>query len=272
MPVSRRQLDEFADHHLWKIPFDTSPRHLAGPGDPRYVTHGLIAAGWTRTATDPLSPKIVLHSPDHRHSLRFDPYSSAWWWLEAEPTDTTPGWYAQFGELVPAEVLGSLTDVLHAPPPDLDPDPWQTLSAAGWQLDELGVARSPDGMCRVTPYPLYRQESATWYIVAHEHGYGDPDGPRIWSAWFDSRTPIHLVNAFVTALVDTTPLRREMYDRGAHHSSVQERSALSPQQVVDAHTARLDALRAQTRAAKRRQPTTAKAPSPPTRTSAPLRR
>ena len=28
MPVSERQLAEFADKHAWRIPFDTSPRHL----------------------------------------------------------------------------------------------------------------------------------------------------------------------------------------------------------------------------------------------------
>ncbi|MFE4055207.1 DUF317 domain-containing protein [Streptomyces sp. NPDC059096] len=188
------------------------------------------------------------------------------------PTATTPGWYARFGELVPAEVLGSLTDALHNAPPAEAPDPQQTLISAGWELDGQGVSRSPDGMCRVDPYPLHRQETATWYVEAHEHGYGHPDGPRIWSAWFDRRTPSHLLNAFVSALADTTPLQRAMHDRTAHYSSARERSALSPQQVVDAHTARLDALRVQARAAKRRQPTTAKAPAPPTRTSTPLRR
>ncbi|MEU1629230.1 DUF317 domain-containing protein [Streptomyces sp. NPDC020096] len=91
--MSERQLAAFADHHAWRIPFDTSPRHLAGPGDARHVTHGLAAAGWTRTS-DPLSPEIVLRSPDHRHSLQFDPQSatSAWWRLRAEPTGTEPGW------------------------------------------------------------------------------------------------------------------------------------------------------------------------------------
>ncbi|GAA2258345.1 hypothetical protein GCM10010415_20010 [Streptomyces atrovirens] len=70
MPVSERQLSEFADKHAWQIPFDTSPRHLAGPGDARHVTHGLAAAGWTRTS-DPLSPRMVMTSPDHRYNLRF---------------------------------------------------------------------------------------------------------------------------------------------------------------------------------------------------------
>ncbi|MCZ4103661.1 hypothetical protein O3W51_47220 [Streptomyces sp. H39-C1] len=51
--MSARQLAAFASTHAWQIPFDTSPRHLAGPGDARHVTHGLAAAGWTPTS-DPL--------------------------------------------------------------------------------------------------------------------------------------------------------------------------------------------------------------------------
>ncbi|MFJ7997479.1 DUF317 domain-containing protein [Streptomyces sp. NPDC096310] len=273
MPVSRRQLDEFADQHLWHVPFDTSPRHLAGAGDARHVTHGLAAAGWTPTSSDPLSPQIVLRSPDRRHSLRFDPhsYSSAWWQLSAEPTDTRSGWYAQFGRLVPAEILGSVTDALHAPPPAEDPDPQQILASAGWLLDDRGVSRSPDGMCRVEPYSADRKEPPEWRIVAHEHGYGQPDGRDIWTGWFYRRTPVHLVNVFVTALVDTAPLQRAG-GCTASYGATQERSALTPRQVVDAHTTRLDTLRARARDAQRRRPATTKAPAAPTSTTTPVRR
>ncbi|MGW5868243.1 DUF317 domain-containing protein [Streptomyces sp. NPDC055239] len=102
--MSDGQLAAFADQHAWQIPFDTSPRHLAGPGDARHVTHGLAAAGW-KAVSDPLSAEIVLRSPDLRHRLQFDPQSatSAWWRLRAEPTNQDPGWYAEFGERVPAE-------------------------------------------------------------------------------------------------------------------------------------------------------------------------
>ncbi|MGW0015648.1 DUF317 domain-containing protein, partial [Streptomyces tendae] len=80
MPVSERQLAAFADQHAGQIPYDVSPRHLAGPGDARHVTHGLAAAGWNLTS-DPLSAEILLRSPDHRYRLQFDPQShtSAWW-------------------------------------------------------------------------------------------------------------------------------------------------------------------------------------------------
>ncbi|WP_328829127.1 DUF317 domain-containing protein [Streptomyces ureilyticus] len=154
MSVSERQLAQFTDKHAWRIPFDTSPRHLAGPGDARHVTHGLAAAGWTRTS-DPLSPEMVLRSPDQRHRLQFDPQSatSAWWRLRAEATDTEPGWYAEFGELVPAEILSSVTDTLISPPTREQPEIWDVLTSAGWLLDAQNAAHSPDAMCHIKHRP-----------------------------------------------------------------------------------------------------------------------
>ncbi|CAL9583140.1 hypothetical protein SUDANB106_05087 [Streptomyces sp. enrichment culture] len=262
MPVSERQLAAFADIHAWRIPFDITPRHLAGPGDARHVTHGLAAAGWTPTS-DPLSPQIVLTSPDHRHSLQFDPHSatSAWWRLRAEATDTEPGWYAEFGELVPAEVLGGLTDALIAPPPREQPDPWRVLSSAGWLLDAPAAAHSPDALCRIDLRSTDQHDTPSWHIETRRHDHGAPAGPRIWHAWFDGRTPSHLVAAFTAALADPTPLQRGMYDRIAHHSAVQRPSPLTPQQVVEAHTARLDTIRRQNRATRRQQPKAAAAPA-----------
>nr|WP_308436809.1 DUF317 domain-containing protein [Streptomyces poonensis] len=252
--MSERQLTAFADTHAWRIPFDTTPRHLAGPGDARHVTHGLAAAGWTRTS-DPLSPEIVLRSPDHRYTLQFDPQSatSAWWRLRAEPTGTEPGWHAEFGALVPAELIGQLTDNLLGSVPTAQPDVLQVLHAANWETDEQGTAHSPDGMCRLELRHLGRHEAPSRCIETRERGHGGHDGPLIWRAYLDGRTPTHLVNAFVTALADGAPLQRGIHDPTAHHSVVQQPSPLTPQEVVAAHTARLRAIRAQARAARRRQ-------------------
>lgn len=262
MPLSERQLAAFADKHAWQIPFDTGPRHLAGPGDARHVTHGLAAAGWS-AASDPLSAEIVLRSPDHRYRLQFDPQSatSAWWRLRAEPTDTEPGWYAEFGELVPAEILGSVIDALIAPTRGDKPDPWHVLSCADWLIDTQGTAHSPDAMCHIELRPIEGHDRRSWHIETCEQGYDHYAGPRIWHAWFDSRTPSHLATAFVAALADTAPLQRGMYDRTGHYSAVQEPSPLHPQQVVDAHTARIKSLRAQARSARRRQTKPATTPA-----------
>ncbi|MBM7166880.1 DUF317 domain-containing protein [Streptomyces sp. G44] len=272
MPVSERQLAAFADKHAWRIPFDTSPRHLAGPGDARHVTHGLAAAGWTRTS-DPLSAEIVLRSPDYRHSLQFDPQSatSAWWRLRAEPTGTEPGWYAEFGELVPAEILGSLTDALVSPPPTLSAAPLNTLEDAGWLIDGRGSAFSDPPGCTVerrteqgdATVPWGVSASVSWHVEAHDPEHSSR-GPRLWHAWFDGHTPTHLVHAFVTTLADSAPLQRGMYDRTAHHGVVQKPSPLTPEQVVEAHTARLTGIRRQAHLARRRRP---EAVTPPVKES-----
>ncbi|MFF9040540.1 DUF317 domain-containing protein [Streptomyces sp. NPDC014892] len=252
MPVSEQQLAGFADKHAWQIPFDTSPRHLAGPGDARHVTHGLAAAGWS-AVSDPLSAEIVLRSPDLRHSLQFDPQSatSAWWRLRAESADSEPGWYAEFGELVPAEVLAGFTDALISPPPHQQ-DAWQPVTAAGWHRNSDGTAHSPDAMCHIERRPLSEfHERSSWHVETREPGHGRYPGPRIWHAFLDERVPAHLVGSFLTALTDDSPLLRGGFDRTAHYSAVKEPSRLSPEQVVDAHTARIASLRARARSASR---------------------
>lgn len=255
MPVSARQLAAFADRHAWRIPFDTSPRHLAGPGDARHVTHGLAAAGWTCTS-DPLSPEIALHSPDHRYNLTFDPQSptSAWWRLQAKPTTNEPGWYTHFGELLPAEILGHVTDALIAPTPVQARDPFRIVETAGWVRDSTDVAHSTDGMCYVQRRPAKDDATvSSWRIEACKPGHGTPMGPRIWHAWFADGAPEHLVSTFITALADPAPLQRGMCEGLGHYSAVQQPSPLTPEQLVAAHAKRLDTIRVQARAARRQQ-------------------
>lgn len=272
MAVSERQLAQFAAKHAGQIPYDTSPRHLAGPGDARHVTHGLAAAGWT-CASDPLSPQIELVSPDRRYRLTFEPSypASSWWMLSTEPFGPEPYWYAAFGELVPAEVIAATTDALLAPPPKQPPDVWQSVREAGWSIDTAGVGHSPDGLCHIELHRYEFHDTPDWYIETRKYRDDALMGPQIWSTRFRGSTPIHLVNAFVTALADSTPLQRGMGERTAHHSVVQEPSPLSPRQVVAAHTARLEVLRAQARAARRRQQLTTTPPSP-VKAATPVRR
>ncbi|MFI7351999.1 DUF317 domain-containing protein [Streptomyces sp. NPDC049936] len=254
MPLSERQLAAFADKHAGQIPFDTGPRHLAGPGDARHVTHGLAAAGWA-TLSDSLGAEIVLRSPDGRYRLQFDPQSatSAWWRLRAEGGDNEFGWYAEFGELVPAEVLAGFTDALLAPASP-QPDPWEPVARAGWQRDEAGAAHSPDAMCHIERRPMSEfRDRPSWHIEMRDASDARYPGPRIWHAFLDEDVPDHLAGAFLDALTDQSPLQRGMFDRTAHHSAVKESSPLRPQQVVEAHTARMKAIRAQIRNARRQQ-------------------
>ncbi|MGW1601257.1 DUF317 domain-containing protein [Streptomyces eurythermus] len=261
MAVSEQQLAQFAQTYEWRIPFDASPRHLAGPGDARHVTHGLAAAGWKRTS-DPLSTQLVLTSPDHRYRLDFTPESgmSAWWRLWAEPTDTERCWAATFGELVPAEILCAFTDALIAPPPQRPSTPLDVLDAAGWRIDARGAASSPDANCRIEQHADRPGGSQpAWHVEVC-----DPDRPRsrLWHAHFDTSTPVHLVNAFVTALADTTPLQRGMYDRTALPDVSRQRSTVTAKQIIEAHKTRLDTLRALARAVRRPSTPAAAVPAP----------
>ncbi|MFJ6017255.1 DUF317 domain-containing protein [Streptomyces sp. NPDC092952] len=69
------------------------------------------------------------HSVTRRHTSR-NTLPRLWWRLLAEPDGNEPGWYAEFGEMVPAEALVGLTDALVATP--VDPArAEQVLEAAG---------------------------------------------------------------------------------------------------------------------------------------------
>ncbi|WP_264296616.1 DUF317 domain-containing protein [Streptomyces sp. C8S0] len=92
-----------------------------------------------------------------------------------------------------------------------------------------------------------------WHIGVRDSPDAFVPGPLLWHAFLDDATPEHLVTAFVSALADTTPLQRGMFDRTANHGVVQELSPLTPQQTVDAYLTRVKAVRSQARAARRQQ-------------------
>ncbi|MFE4546663.1 DUF317 domain-containing protein [Streptomyces sp. NPDC056785] len=203
----------------------------------------------------------MLRSPDHRYRLQFDPQSttSARWRLRAEISTNERDWYAEFGELVPSEILAAFTDALIAPASP-QPDPWEPVTRAGWQRDEAGAAHSPDAMCHIERRPMSEfHDRPSWHIETRDARYA---GPRIWHTFLDEHVPDHLASACLEALTDQSPLQRGMFDRTAHHSAVKEQSPLRPQQVIDAHTTRMKAIRAQARIARRPQTTPATRPAP----------
>ncbi|MGW5868242.1 DUF317 domain-containing protein [Streptomyces sp. NPDC055239] len=123
-------------------------------------------------------------------------------------------------------------------------------------------------MCHIELRPLSEfRDQPSWHVETREPGHGEFPGPRIWHAYFDEHTPTHLIASFLNALADPSPLQRGMYDRTGHYNAVQEPSPLRPQQVVDAHTARLKALLAQARASRGSR----RNPRRPRRTPAPCR-
>lgn len=269
MPVSREQLASFAAAHDTKILFNTSPRHLAGPGDGRHVTHGLAAAGWA-LVSDPLNPLMVLRSDEGDRRLVLDGSNHfSYWSLQSHAGVEEPHGYASFGYRTPVEVVAAVTDPFAVPPARgfADADPWQTVQEAGWPVTSEREAHSPDGLCRISRHDDDVLANP-WYVEVRE--YQHEHAPLWWRAMFHGDTPVRLVNAFVAALTDTAPLLRGQYGDGVHHQAVQEPSRVTGQHMVDAHTARLDGLRGQVRAARRRarsgtKPTT----SPPARSASP---
>ncbi|BAU88002.1 hypothetical protein SLA_7136 [Streptomyces laurentii] len=142
MAVSPAQLASYTADHEHTIPYDTSPRHLAGPGDPRHVTHALLSAGWRVTSADG-DPRIPLTAPTGEHQLRLDPFGSRYWRID---TDDGP-WQASFSQTVPAEIIAGLTDRLTGRQQPAGPGAWQRMVEAGWRVD-----RDPDGTA--PPFPL----------------------------------------------------------------------------------------------------------------------
>ncbi|GAA3903932.1 DUF317 domain-containing protein [Streptomyces gulbargensis] len=246
MAVSRAQRASYADDHRSKIPFHTSPRHLAGPGDPRHVTHALLAAGW-RIASAPGDPRTVLTGPDHdRHQLVLDPFAGSCWRIQ--PADWS--WYASFDRMVPAEIIAGFTDRLIDTPRQADTDPWQLMEKAGWTVEQrpdgTREAVSPDLhplRAELVPIGKAGLEQPAWHIEAQPQ-YG---GARLWHIWISGAVPDHLITGLVEQLVSTAPVVRGMHDTESHGAR-QEPSGLSPEQVLEAHFARLEAL---TRAERR---------------------
>ncbi|NYV73259.1 DUF317 domain-containing protein [Streptomyces sp. UH6] len=269
MPLSKGQLASFAAEHDTKSLFNTSPRHLAGPGDGRHVTHGLAAAGWT-LVSDPLNPLMVLRSDDVDRRLILDGTSHLYYWsLQNHTGGDEPHWYASFSYRTPVEIVAAVTDTLVTPPTEgaEDPDAWHTIRQAGWPVTSARQAHSPDGLCQISRLDDDMLANP-WYIEVRD--YQHEHAPHWWRTVFHGNTPGRLVHAFAAALTDSAPLLRSQFSDGVHHQAVQEPSRRNGQQLVEAHTSRLDVLRGQVRAARRRaraaaRPTT----SPPSRTASP---
>ncbi|MGW7303990.1 DUF317 domain-containing protein [Streptomyces sp. NPDC054835] len=271
MPVTAAQRSSYADDHRSKIPFLSAPRHLAGPGDPRHVTHALLAAGWSVTSA-PGDPRTVLTGPDHaRHRLVLDPLSTSYWQIEA--ADWT--WYASFGRMVPAEIVAGFTDRLVDGPQRSDVGPWQRMEKAGWSVE-----RQPDGtgeahssgphQLRSELIEFYDEAPGrmTWRIEATP----EYAGPPAWRIWISGAVPMHLMDGLAEQFVTTAPVVRGMHDtesRGAR----QEPSGLSPEQAVEAHFSRVGDIARRARAQRRTRPTASlPAPAVPTTpASVPLR-
>ncbi|MEU5833015.1 DUF317 domain-containing protein [Streptomyces diacarni] len=264
--MNERQLAAFAQAHGGSIPFDVSPRYLAGPGDARHVTHALAAAGWKpRPDADPLSPGVVLTSPDPHTRLQLDPLTADCCWRLEGQTPDHPHWYALSSERIPEELIAGLTDALVTGPMREQPAVWDVLSTADWRSTQhtplVRRAASPDGLVEVTRRTFEEDQTPYWHIAVRERS-----GPSrlVWNLHLSGNTPAHLLTGLATALTNPEPVQREMAN-GSHYNATSKRSSLTPQQVINAHKARLEKIRAQARTARRQRPSAQPAPVPAAR-------
>ncbi|MEU3529119.1 DUF317 domain-containing protein [Streptomyces sp. NPDC038707] len=230
--------------------FETRPRYLAGGGDPRRITQTLRAAGW-HNLSDPDFPHVVLASPDRSHSLVLEPQPGpygAWWSISGQHEQG--GWHSEFGAHTPVEILAELTDALLGPVPEHTEDIWPLLTAAGWryQRDAHGNenASHPDGRLHLR---RLNDKSLGFHWLA-EATFGERH-ERVWRAWLDDHMPQHLLAAFTTALASDEPVQRSRGDVPYFHLVTQQERGPQAEQIAAEHEARLKAVRAVARKARR---------------------
>lgn len=183
-----------------------TPRHLAGGGDPAWITVPLHrACGWTYD-DDPLMPRVVLTSPDKTAVLRLEPHTDGQWWvLHHTARGGRPAWYASFGARTPVEIIAGFVDALTDPAaPRTGPsDPFEPLRQQSWEPAPGAVGLvSPDGTTRMERL-VDEADPGAWFVTTTL-------GPEhlVWQARFGENTPPHLIEAFATALTEPRPVWR----------------------------------------------------------------
>lgn len=179
-----------------------APRHLAGGGDPAWITVPLHrACGWSH-GHDPLMPRVILSSPDQKALLRLEPDPDGpWWTLHHAAGPDRPAWYASFGARTPVEVIAAFTDALTDPTTTPAPpcDVLEPLLGAGWSPAYVANRFvSPDSTTVVE-----RLDGGPWFATTTLTG-----GRPVWQARFGENTPAHLITAFTAALADPSPVLR----------------------------------------------------------------
>ncbi|MFJ6438652.1 DUF317 domain-containing protein [Streptomyces sp. NPDC091416] len=186
-----------------------APRHLAGGGDPAWITVPLHRASNWSYGHDPLMPRVLLSSPDQKALLRLEPDPGGpWWTLHHAAEPDRPAWYASFGARTPVELIAAVTDALTDPAPAAQKptDPYEPLRQIAW-TPSAGAPGfvSPDGATYVQRSGTV-QDPGSWWVTA-TLGRDRAQLP-VWQARFDERTPVHLVTAFTAALADPRPVPR----------------------------------------------------------------
>ncbi|WP_330324671.1 DUF317 domain-containing protein [Streptomyces pseudovenezuelae] len=180
------------------------PRHLAGGGDLRHVTEYLRASGWKDKSKT--GGPLVFDSPDKSVRVGYDPFTQpGGWTISGRQTARQEAWHATFGQQTPVEIVAGLTDALFTTRKAHAPNVWEPLLHQGWETEhgQHFTARSPDGDAFVRFHQADPGQAHWWAGARNEHG-------RVWEAMFTPTTPMHLVQAFSTALADPQPVMRPL--------------------------------------------------------------
>ncbi|MBP5935447.1 DUF317 domain-containing protein [Streptomyces acidiscabies] len=187
------------------VPVDfITPRHLAGGGDPAWITVPLHrACGWRQEST-PLRPRVRLSGPGNTARLWLDPLPDGpWWTLTHAAGKDRPGWWAGFGARTPVELIAAVTDALTDPAPadDAPSDAYAPLRQAGWTPYGQHGLVSPDETVSINSLGP-REEAWGCFVTA------ELTCQTVWQAHFSRHTPERLLGAFTAALTDPDPVAR----------------------------------------------------------------
>ncbi|MGW2597173.1 DUF317 domain-containing protein [Streptomyces klenkii] len=217
------------------------PRHLAGGGDLGHVTEFLRASGWQDRSSKAGVP-VLFDSPDRTVRIGYDPHTQpGGWTIRGTATGQQEAWHATLGKQVPVEIVAGFTDALTRPRSAHAPNVWEPLQQHGWRTEQGQhvSAMSPDGNAFVQFHQDSQGQAYWWAAAQSEHGPA-------WNAVFTPTTPMHLVQAFTTALSDPQPVMRP---RGHIPPTLRIRTtsvSVLPSQLSAWQQARITAARAAT--------------------------
>ncbi|MFF8958663.1 DUF317 domain-containing protein [Streptomyces sp. NPDC014894] len=204
------------------------PRYLAGPGSADFQT------AWPF----PFEEGWSLHRPDAGHRIASSPClrvqtgflpdpdnpSSGTWTTALQKPFGQPQWRATFTGAAPLELLRDFhTELLSLYLADednvedylLDADTpalvgYMPLLMEDWshtvRKDGKQVFHSPDNVAALWHWYTERPQGS-WVFQA-----GIPDQPPVWKATFTAGTPVPLISAFTSSLVEDEPLTRTVHD------------------------------------------------------------
>ncbi|MFJ4322703.1 DUF317 domain-containing protein [Streptomyces tricolor] len=217
------------------------PRALAGGGDLRHVSEFLRASGW-RDKSKAGGP-LAMESPDRAVRISYDPFVlPGGWTIHGAASGHQEQWWAVLGRQTPVEIVAGLTDALTRSRSAHAPNVWAPLREQGWDRPpnaEHVTATSPDGSAWMQFHQGPDGEAMWWSGAKDKQGNG-------WTAQFAPSTPMHLVEAFSTALASPEPVMRPL---GRVPQSAQIRTtsvSVLPSQLSAWQQARITAARAAT--------------------------